>query len=222
MDVPADQLVPMDSRGGGGDSPALRADLGGGGGYGGSDAIHPTQHSSPSHTPPPPQAQPPPTAAGIVSINVSDALPQDLHIPQPPLRPASSFAAPSAAEEAAVAGVLPPAVLLPQSPAMFPLGSVRVADPVNVVGDGTRLRSSGSVSGGFAGRVLVCVQLCGLGFMAGWEVAWSEWGSEVALLALLLAAFTSCSVVSLPLLLALGVGMMVRWVCGWAPVGGRS
>ncbi|GIL59358.1 hypothetical protein Vafri_14241, partial [Volvox africanus] len=56
-------------------------------------------------------------------------------------------------------------------------------------------------------RLLVYLQLFARFLMETWEHMWEEWGGEVSLLSLLLAAFTCCSVLSLLLLAALGAGM---------------
>ncbi|GIL87300.1 hypothetical protein Vretifemale_15359, partial [Volvox reticuliferus] len=77
-------------------------------------------------------------------------------------------------------------------------------------GGGASVRRGHGRSGrvdGIATRLLVYLQLFARFLMETWEHMWEEWGGEVSLLSLLLAAFTSCSVLSLLLLAALGAGM---------------
>ncbi|GLI70150.1 hypothetical protein VaNZ11_014962, partial [Volvox africanus] len=207
MDVPADQLVISS-----GTAAAV-------GDNAGSETEEPSQQTR-SPTPQPPPPPPPPAAATAIGSAAAGSnrgkREEGVSELQPGAVPATE-ADDGGAAAAAAGDVGEMASLSPLQPYGTKSG----------ISFGTRISADGGVCGGgpsggasfrrrhtrssrvddIPSRLLVYLQLLAHFLMETCEHMWEEWGGEVSLLSLLLAAFTCCSVLSLLLLAALGSGM---------------
>ncbi|KAG2488469.1 hypothetical protein HYH03_012974 [Edaphochlamys debaryana] len=206
MDVPADQLVPASDGGAGG--PEATADVG----------PEPLGRR-PTAAMPPGTGLAPPAATqgrlssfsrslsargGLAGIGLGVGIGRGAGPAGP--------AVPAAAAAKGLGPGVPGAGLPPTQPAAAAsaFGSLPGAGAVPAEERASAPFASAADWDAEGGWWLLLMRLVIRGCMEAAETAWLHWGGEAALLALLAAAFTACSALSLPLLGLLGMGMAAR------------